>query len=140
MIANDFFSDERGDITVFVPSAERIGPIGRVEPLSVPPVELATIVHSGSHTDIDRADGARATDVSDGALGVDGPIRERYLVGRLDTDDETVWRTADWLAHLPHRSGRLSGRRTEAIHARRESPATQPATMSATSASLLRNE
>ena len=59
----------------------------------LPPVELATIVHAGSHTDIDRAYGALATYVSDRALGVDGPIRERYLVGRLDTDDETAWRT-----------------------------------------------
>jgi DNA-binding transcriptional MerR regulator len=93
VVANEFFSDERGDITVFVPSGETIRPIGRVEPLSLPPVELATIVHAGSHTDIDRAYGALATYVSDRALGVDGPIRERYLVGRLDTDDETAWRT-----------------------------------------------
>jgi effector-binding domain-containing protein len=50
-------------------------------------------VHAGSHSDIDRAYGALATHVSERALGVDGPIRERYLVGRLDTDDETAWRT-----------------------------------------------
>ena len=93
MVANDFFSEERGDITVFVPLAEKFRPIGRVETLSLPPVELATIVHAGSHTDIDRAYGALATYVSDRALGVDGPIRERYLVSRLDTDDETAWRT-----------------------------------------------
>ena len=93
VVANDFFSEERGDITVFVPSAETIGPIGRVEALTLPAVELATIVHAGSHTDIDRAYGALATYVSDRALGVDGPIRERYLVGRLDTADETAWRT-----------------------------------------------
>ena len=31
--------------------------------------------------------------VSDHALGVEGPIRERYLVGRLDTTDEGAWRT-----------------------------------------------
>jgi len=93
VVANDFFSEGRGDITVFVPLAEKIRPIGRVETLSLPPVELATIVHAGSHTDIDRAYGALATYVSDRALGVDGPIRERYLVGRLDTDDETAWRT-----------------------------------------------
>jgi DNA-binding transcriptional MerR regulator len=93
VVANDFFSEERGDITLFVPLAEKIRPIGRVEPLSLPPVELATIVHAGPHTDIDRAYGALATYVSDRALGVDGPIRERYLVGRLNTDDETAWRT-----------------------------------------------
>jgi DNA-binding transcriptional MerR regulator len=93
VIANDFFSEERGGITVFVPLTETIRPVGRVEARSLPPVELATIVHAGPHGDIDRAYGALATYVSDRALGVDGPIRERYLVGRLDTDDETAWRT-----------------------------------------------
>jgi len=82
-----------GPVGAVVALAEKIRPIGRVETLSLPPVELATIVHAGSHTDIDRAYGALATYVSDRALGVDGPIRERYLVGRLDTDDETAWRT-----------------------------------------------
>jgi DNA-binding transcriptional MerR regulator len=93
VVANDFFSEEQGAITLFCPLAETIRPIGRVERLSLPPVELATIVHAGSHSDIDRAYGALATHVSERALGVDGPIRERYLVGRLDTDDETAWRT-----------------------------------------------
>jgi len=93
VVANDFFSDERGDITLFVPLAENVRPIGRVQPLSLPAVELATIVHAGSHSDIDRSYGALATYVTERALGVDGPIRERYLVGRLDTDDEAAWRT-----------------------------------------------
>ncbi len=93
VIANDFFSEERGAITVFVPSAEAIGAIGRVQPLTLPAVELATIEHVGSHADVDRSYGALATYVTDRALGVDGPIRERYVVGRLDTTDETAWRT-----------------------------------------------
>jgi DNA-binding transcriptional MerR regulator len=93
VIANDFFAEERGAITIFVPSEEAISPVGRVQALSLPAVELATIVHNGSHTDVDRAYGALATYVSDRALAVDGPIRERYLVGRLDTADEGAWRT-----------------------------------------------
>jgi DNA-binding transcriptional MerR regulator len=93
VIANDFFATERGAITIFVPSAATINPIGRVEPCTLPAVELATIVHAGSHTDVDRSYGALATYVSDRALGVEGPIRERYLVGRLDTADEDSWRT-----------------------------------------------
>ena len=93
VVANDFFANERGAITIFVPSAEPISPVGRVEACTLPAVELATIVHAGSHADIDRSYGALATYVSDRALGVDGPIRERYLVGRLDTADEGAWRT-----------------------------------------------
>jgi DNA-binding transcriptional MerR regulator len=93
VIANEFFSHEQGEITVFVPSAEAVRPVGRVEALTLRAVELATIVHEGAHTDIDRAYGALATYVSSRALGVDGPIRERYLVGRSDTTDESAWRT-----------------------------------------------
>jgi DNA-binding transcriptional MerR regulator len=93
VIANDFFATERGAITIFVPSAASISPVGRVEPCTLPAVELATIVHTGSHVDVDCSYGALATYVSDRALGVAGPIRERYLVGRLDTPDERAWRT-----------------------------------------------
>jgi len=93
VIANDFFANERGAITIFIPSAGSISPVGRVEACALPPVELATIVHAGSHADVDRSYGALATYVSDRALGVDGPIRERYLIGRLDTADEGAWRT-----------------------------------------------
>jgi DNA-binding transcriptional MerR regulator len=93
VIANGFFSDEFGEITIFVPTAGVIRPVGRVEARTLPPVELATIVHAGSHDDIDRAYGSLATHVAKHALGVDGPIRERYLVGRLDTADERAWRT-----------------------------------------------
>ena len=93
VIANGFFSEEGGELCVFVPSAETIRPVGRVRPRTLPAVELATIVHAGAHGDIDQAYGSLATYVSDRALGVDGPIRERYLVGGLDTTDETGWRT-----------------------------------------------
>jgi DNA-binding transcriptional MerR regulator len=93
VIANDVFATERGAITIFLPAAGSISPVGRVEPCTLPAVELATIVHAGSHTDVDRSYGALATYVADRALGVEGPIRERYLVGRLDTTDERAWRT-----------------------------------------------
>jgi effector-binding domain-containing protein len=93
VVANDFFAHERGDITIFVPVTAPMPPVGRVEARTLPAVELATIVHAGSHVDIDVSYGALATYVSDRALGVDGPVRERYLVGRLDTVDESEWRT-----------------------------------------------
>jgi len=93
VIANDFFANERGTITIFVPSRDAVRPVGRVDACELPAVELATIVHAGSHADIDRSYGTLATYVSDRALGVEGPIRERYLVGRLDTPDERAWRT-----------------------------------------------
>jgi effector-binding domain-containing protein len=93
VIANEFFSDERGEITMFLPVAGSVRPVGRVAPTLLPGTELATIVHRGSHDDVDRSYGALASYVSQRALAVDGPIRERYLVGRHDTPHETRWRT-----------------------------------------------
>ncbi len=93
VISTGFFADERGEITIFLPAAGPVRPVGRVAPTSLPAVELATTVHAGSHADIDVTYGSLATYVSEHALGVDGPIRERYLVGHHDTADETQWRT-----------------------------------------------
>ena len=91
--ANELFTHERGQATMFIPCAGPVRPVGRVEPLVVPPAELAVIVHAGPHDGIDRAYGALATHVAQHALGVDGPIREYYLTGRHDTPDESAWRT-----------------------------------------------
>lgn len=91
--ATDLFSDERGEATIFVPAVAEIRRLGRVTPLVVPAVELAVIVHAGSHDDVDLAYGALAAYVTDHALQVEGPIREYYLVGRHDTADESAWRT-----------------------------------------------
>jgi effector-binding domain-containing protein len=80
--------------------------MGRVAPLVIPPVELATIVHSGPYAGIDRAYGALGAYVTQHALGIDGPIREYYLVGPTDTDDETNWRTeVGWPIFQIHPTG-----------------------------------
>jgi len=91
--AGELFADERGEASVFVPTATEIQRLGRVEPVVVPAAELALIVHPGSLADVDRAYGALAAYVASHALQVDGPIREYYLVGRQDTTDQTAWRT-----------------------------------------------
>jgi effector-binding domain-containing protein len=91
--ANELFADERGDATIFFPVTGEFRPVGRVGPMSVPGAELAVITHSGSHDDLDRSLGVLATYVSEHALAVDGLIRECYLVGPHDTDDESEWRT-----------------------------------------------
>ena len=91
---SELFAEERGQATVFVTVQAPVLPVGRVEPLTVSAVELATILHTGPHqVDLDRAYGMLATYVTDHALGVDGPIREYYLIGPTDTPDETAWRT-----------------------------------------------
>ena len=91
--ANELFADEHGDATLFVPVTSEVRPVGRVRSMSMPEAELAVITHFGSHADLDRSYGALATYVSEHALAVDGLIRECYLVGPHDTDDESAWRT-----------------------------------------------
>jgi DNA-binding transcriptional MerR regulator len=92
VVSEGFFADERGEITVFIP-ASAVRPVGRVAAQSLPAVELAVIVHDGSHADIDRSYGALAKHVVEHAIGLDGPIRERYLVSRFDAVEPSRWRT-----------------------------------------------
>ena len=60
---------------------------------TMPAVELATIVHSGPHDEIDRAYGTLAAHVAEHELAVEGPLREYYLVGPGDISDEAAWQT-----------------------------------------------
>ena len=55
----------------------------------MPEVDLALTLHTGPHNaEIDRAYGSLATYVTDHALGLEGPIREYYLIGPRETRDE----------------------------------------------------
>jgi DNA-binding transcriptional MerR regulator/effector-binding domain-containing protein len=93
IFSNAIFSHARGEATVFIPCKGAVRPVGRVAPREIPGVELATIVHDGSHANIDLAYGTLATYVTRHALAVEGPLREYYLVGSLDTSDQSKWRT-----------------------------------------------
>lgn len=91
--SNGLFTEARGEATVFLPCEGPVRAIGRVKPFRVPAIEIATIEHRGPHDNIDIAYGALASYVSQHALAVEGPLREYYVVGRLDTQDPTAWRT-----------------------------------------------
>jgi DNA-binding transcriptional MerR regulator len=96
LFPGDFFEQERSEITVFLPIAPgplRLIAFGRVLPGEIPATEAAVAVHEGTMNDIDRTYGALGTAVAERAIGVDGPIREYYLVGSADTDDERQHRT-----------------------------------------------
>jgi DNA-binding transcriptional MerR regulator len=90
---NELFSHARGQATVFVPCEETVRATGRVTGLVVPEVELALTTHAGAHNGIDIAYGSLAAYVTDHALGVEGPIREYYIIGPHETADENQWRT-----------------------------------------------
>jgi DNA-binding transcriptional MerR regulator len=87
------FEQERGDALVFIPVSGVAEGVGRVRPCTIPAAELAIAVHRGSHGDIDRTYGALGTYVAQRALGVEGPVREHYLVSGLETSDESKWQT-----------------------------------------------
>jgi DNA-binding transcriptional MerR regulator/effector-binding domain-containing protein len=89
----ELFTEERGLASIFFPCDPSPKPLGRVTTTDIPPAELATIVHSGPHDNIDRAYGALADHVTRHALAVAGPIREYYLVGPAETPDESLWQT-----------------------------------------------
>jgi DNA-binding transcriptional MerR regulator len=107
LFSDELFAEGRGAATIYIPCDGLIEPIGRVQPYEAPEVELATIVHAGSHRSIDIAYGALATHVARHERAADGPLREHYLVGPLDTSDESAWRTEiGWpivpVAERPH--------------------------------------
>jgi DNA-binding transcriptional MerR regulator len=93
IFSNAIFSHAHGEATVFIPCSDIVRSVGRVSSRIVPAVELATIVHHGSHANIDVAYGALATYVTQHALALEGPLREYYLVGPQDTSDANTWRT-----------------------------------------------
>lgn len=96
LFPGDFFELERSEITAFVPVEPQAGfelPDGKVRLLEIPAVEAAIAVHEGPLDDIDRTYGALGTVVAERAIGVDGPIREYYLISYPETEDENEHRT-----------------------------------------------
>jgi DNA-binding transcriptional MerR regulator len=90
----ELFTDEEAEATVFLPVARPLDrAVGRVRPLVVPAAEVAVVVHKGTPADIDRTYAALGIHVSDREVGVEGPIREHYLVDRSVTDDASAWVT-----------------------------------------------
>jgi DNA-binding transcriptional MerR regulator len=92
----DFFELERSEVTAFVPAAADaagLEPTGSVRLLQIPAVEAAVAVHEGAFSEIDRTYAAVGEVVAERAIGVDGPIREYYLVSSADTDDVAKHRT-----------------------------------------------
>ena len=97
----DFFELERSEITAFLPvtvggaspGGGGLEPTGRVRLVEIPAVEAAVAVHEGAFSEIDRTYGALGEVVAERAIGVDGPIREYYLVSSIDTDDVGKHRT-----------------------------------------------
>ena len=90
---SEIFQHGRGDATVFIPTGGAARAVGRVERLVVPPAELAIMLHRGSLADVDLTYGELGAHVMRHEISVEGPLREHYLIGFLDTDDPGQWET-----------------------------------------------
>jgi DNA-binding transcriptional MerR regulator/effector-binding domain-containing protein len=77
----EFFEDEAGEVTAFVPVAAsyEVSLPGHVQRVTIPAITAAVTVHDGPFGDLDRTYGALGTWVLERAAGADGPIREYYL-------------------------------------------------------------
>lgn len=97
LYANEIFLHGCGEATVFIPvdgaADGAVRAIGRVVPFVVPAAELAVVRHHGSLDDIDVTYGELGTHAMNHEISVDGPLREYYLCGHQDTDDEDKWET-----------------------------------------------
>ena len=90
--ANELFTGGRDAVLVHRTVADPPN-TGRVRPVHLPAAELAIVVHTGSHDDIDVTYGRLGAWVVEHALTVDGPVHETYLVGPRDDPDPSAWRT-----------------------------------------------
>jgi DNA-binding transcriptional MerR regulator/effector-binding domain-containing protein len=93
LYSTEIFEHDRGAATVFVPIDGPARAIGRVTTLVVPGAEVAVTHHHGSLANIDLTYGDLGGYVLKHELNVDGPLRENYLRGFLDTEDKASWDT-----------------------------------------------
>jgi DNA-binding transcriptional MerR regulator/effector-binding domain-containing protein len=91
--ASEIFQQGRGDATVFIPTEGTARTVGRVERVVVPPTELAIMLHRSSLADADLTYGELGAHVMRHEISVEGPLREHYLTGFLDSDDPDRWET-----------------------------------------------
>ena len=76
----EIFELERGEASMFVPIASNARAVGRTAMTTIPAAELALTEHRGPHHDMDVTYGALGAYVAAHAIGVEGPVRESYLV------------------------------------------------------------
>lgn len=85
----ELFTDEVGEVTVFVPIAGSLAPAGNVFVRELPAAELAIAVHRGALREADRTYAPLGTHVVEHAIAVSGPIRESYIITDDDAGDES---------------------------------------------------
>jgi DNA-binding transcriptional MerR regulator/effector-binding domain-containing protein len=87
---NEYFEEELGEVVAFIPVAAIDTPSGRPRLIEVPGAELAITVHNGAISELDQTYGALGTFVAEREIGVQGPIRELYVVSSDEASPEPV--------------------------------------------------
>ena len=90
---NEYFEEELGEVVAFIPVAGRPAPSGRPKLTEIPGAELAITAHNGPISELDQTYGALGTFVAEREIGVQGPIREYYVVSSPDAGAEPVHHT-----------------------------------------------
>lgn len=96
LYATELFTDEIGESTIYVPILERIEQFGRVRVIEIPAAELAVALHRGPLADAGPSYAALGKYVTENALGADGPIRERYVEVRGNSNTDTILTEVCW--------------------------------------------
>jgi DNA-binding transcriptional MerR regulator/effector-binding domain-containing protein len=114
LYASELFELEKGEVVAFVPvpvpGQGGFAGAGRAAVIDVPAAELAVALHQGPFADLDRTYGALGTYVAERELGIEGPIREYYLVAPWDTGDESAHRIeVGWPIFQTTGAGRAGG-------------------------------
>jgi effector-binding domain-containing protein len=78
------FADEEGEATVWFPVQRSVSGSGRARMSEIPGGWFAIALHEGPDHRIDETYAVLGTYVGERAIGVGGPVRERYLAGVLD--------------------------------------------------------
>ena len=81
-----FFELQEAELTAFVPVDGPVSAGARAEITTIPGVEAAVMLHCGSPADSDQTYGALGTIVAERAIGIEGPIREYFLVPFTEPD------------------------------------------------------
>jgi DNA-binding transcriptional MerR regulator len=92
LFPGELFEVEAADVVAFLPVPSDVAPGPRARMMEVPAAQLAVAVHRGPFADLDLTYGAVGIHVAERELGIDGPIREYYLVTAADTPDESQHR------------------------------------------------
>ena len=87
---NQYFEEELGEVIAFIPVTDMPTLSGRPRLIEIRGAELAITVHNGAISELDQTYGALGTFVAEREIGVQGPIREHYVVSPDEASPEPV--------------------------------------------------